>query len=223
MNEILFGDESWQFLPQVAVRTLVMFAVISIGFRLIGKRGIKQLSVYELGVIVGLGSAAGDPMFYKEVGLLLGIIVVIVVVGAYLLMERAMEKSERISVALEGQPVPIVREGRIVVDAFEHERVSRQELFAQLRLNKVSQLAQVRQAIIEPTGEISVFFRRDEDVGAGLPILPDLYDRGTRDVTDAGTYACTYCGAIEDLDGPSACSECRRDEWVPAVDDTRVV
>jgi len=81
-HQLLFGEESWAFIPQVALRALVMFTVISVGLRLMGKRGIKQLSVYELGVIVGLGSAAGDPMFYKDVGLIPAPVVFVVLIPA---------------------------------------------------------------------------------------------------------------------------------------------
>ena len=63
-SAILLGSEEWSFLPEVALRTLIMFIIIITGLRFMGKRGVKQLSVVELVVIIGLGSAAGDPMFY---------------------------------------------------------------------------------------------------------------------------------------------------------------
>ena len=66
-ENLLLGERDWQFLLMVALRTAAMFLVILIGLRMLGKRGVSQLSVFELGVIVGLGSAAGDPMFYKDV------------------------------------------------------------------------------------------------------------------------------------------------------------
>lgn len=222
MHEFLFGEESWTFLPNVAIRALVMFVAISVGLRLVGKRGIKQLSVYELGVIVGLGSAAGDPMFYKDVGIVPALVVFVVVIGLYRIMETVMEKSSRVSRVLEGEPVQVIRDGRIVMETFEREDISRQELFAQLRFNKVSNLAQVRVALIEPTGDLSVFFYPDADVGCGLPLLPELYDRGTYVIARPGTYACTNCGEVAKLDGAERCRACACDLWVPAVDDKRI-
>jgi uncharacterized membrane protein YcaP (DUF421 family) len=79
-KELLLGSEEWNFLPEVAIRTLVMFTIILIGLSILGKRGVKQLSVFELVVIIGLGSAAGDPMFYKDVGLIPAIIVFIIII-----------------------------------------------------------------------------------------------------------------------------------------------
>ena len=69
---LLLGSEKWTFLPEVALRSLLMFLVILFSLRILGKRSVTQLSVFEMGVIIGLGSAAGDPMFYKEVGVLPG-------------------------------------------------------------------------------------------------------------------------------------------------------
>ncbi len=69
-KELLLGSEEWNFLPEVGIRTLIMFTIILVGLSILGKRGVKQLSVFELVVIIGLGSAAGDPMFYKDVGLI---------------------------------------------------------------------------------------------------------------------------------------------------------
>lgn len=76
---LLLGSETWEFLPEAAFRSFIMFLVILFSLRVLGKRGIKQLSVFELGVIIGLGSAAGDPMFYKDVGLLPGMVVFCIV------------------------------------------------------------------------------------------------------------------------------------------------
>lgn len=65
-SALFLGTEDWSFLTEVALRTFIMFLIIIIGLRFMGKRGVKQLSVVELVVIIGLGSAAGDPMFYKR-------------------------------------------------------------------------------------------------------------------------------------------------------------
>ena len=72
---LLLGEEEWSFLPEVLLRSTIMFIVAVIALRLIGKRGIMQ-HVFELVLIITLGSAAGDPMFYSKVGLLTAILVI---------------------------------------------------------------------------------------------------------------------------------------------------
>lgn len=83
LKEFLMGSEEWTFLLEIVLRTMIMFLTIIIGLRILGKRGVKQLSVFELVVIIGLGSAAGDPMFYKEVGIASSIIVFLVIICFY--------------------------------------------------------------------------------------------------------------------------------------------
>lgn len=46
-----------------------MFTILLLTLKLAGKRGVKQLSIFETVIIIALGSAAGDPMFYEDVGI----------------------------------------------------------------------------------------------------------------------------------------------------------
>jgi uncharacterized membrane protein YcaP (DUF421 family) len=220
----LLGEEKWSFLLETAFRTLIMFTVILLSLRLLGKRGIKQLSVFELGVIIGLGSAAGDPMFYKDVGLLPGIIVFSVVIGLYRLVTYFINHSSNFEHFVEGKPICIIRNGEIKVKDFNRELLSEDELFAQLRLHSVSHLAQIEQAIIETNGEISIFYCKDEEVQYGLPILPSLYEQKLTSISEQGFYACSNCGFTLRL-APVAshvCNSCEHKEWVKAINAKRI-
>ena len=115
-KSLLLGSEKWPFLFEAAVRTFVMFLVILMYLRLLGKRGVKQLSVFELGVIIGLGSAAGDPMFYKDVGLLPGILVFSIVFGLYRFITFLINRSPRFEKFVEGKPTCILKNGQIIVE-----------------------------------------------------------------------------------------------------------
>ena len=92
-KELLLGSEEWSFLPEVIIRSVIMFAIILIGLSILGKRGVKQLSVFELVVIIGLGAAAGNPMFYKDAGLIPAIIVFIIVITLYSLVTHWVGKT----------------------------------------------------------------------------------------------------------------------------------
>lgn len=219
-KQLLLGEEDWSFLPAVALRTFVMFFVILIGLRVLGKRGVKHLSVFELGVIIGLGSAAGDPMFYRDVGLLACVVVFSVVLVLYHFLELTTTKNKRLEQAIEGAPHEIVRNGEIVLEAFNAEPFSEQELFMQLRLQHVSHLGQVRCAILEPIGEVSTFFFPDDQVVPGLPILPTT--KAEKTIRDAGDYACRRCGKVAPLAPGEHKCVCGHDEWVRASTERRL-
>lgn len=223
-RKILLGEEQWAFLGETALRTFVMFMVILLSLRLLGKRGIKQLSVFELGVIIGLGSAAGDPMFYKDVGLLPSMLVFAIVVLLYRGITQLINKSRNIEQFVEGVPRLIVRDGRFIVENFKKEPIAFDELFAQLRLNHISHLGQVREAVIETNGEVSVLFFADEDVRWGLPISPDVVEKISARIAQEGHYACNYCGHTEHLQPVRShtCKVCGKKEWLKAMNERRI-
>ena len=223
-QKFFFGDEKWMFIFEVMVRTLVMFTFILTCLRLLGKRGIKQLSVFELGVIIALGSAAGDPMFYKDVGLVFGILVLLVVVMLYRLLTYLTDKSEKLEKIVEGSPTYVVKNGKFINSNMENETISHPEFFAQLRVNNISHLGQVQLCIIEATGELSVFFFPDENVKYGLPILPHLNDNCITIIAHKDIYACHTCGEVQTIEPITEyhCPVCNNKNWVKAIDDKRI-
>ncbi|HEX7016482.1 MAG TPA: YetF domain-containing protein [Cyclobacteriaceae bacterium] len=224
LQSLLFGKEEWQFLLNAFVRTVIMFIVILVGLRIMGKRGIHQLSVFELGVIIGLGSAAGDPMLYRDVGILPPVVVFIAVIAMYRLVTYIIAKNDRFETLMEGRPSYILRDG-VILEAFKDQPLGHDEFFAALRQNHVSHLGQVETVIIEADGTLSVFFYPDDKVRPGLPILPEDLDQHCDSIAAEGLYSCFLCGTTERL-SPSQTFQCRRcehDTCVKAAEGRRVV
>lgn len=226
-SNILLGDEEWTFLFTIAFRTFIMFLIIMVSLRMLGKRGVKQLSVFELGVIIGLGSAAGDPMFYDDVGVLACGVVILTVVLLYRALTIIMDKNEKIEQVMEGKPVTIVQNGRMLLESVQKETLSKPELFLQLRLNRISHLGQVKLAILESTGELSVYYFRDDEVVYGLPILPDVYDFPTPSLKYDGHYSCSVCSHTQFVEQPLKeenlpCPDCGHASWIEAVNEKRI-
>jgi uncharacterized membrane protein YcaP (DUF421 family) len=221
---LLLGGEDWSFLPETILRTLIMFIVILTSLRLLGKRGVKQLSVFELVVIIGLGSAAGDPMFYKDVGILPALIVFIMVVGLYTLITYMIGKNKKFERLVEGKPVCLIKDGAFSIENFEKEILGEDEFFAELRLQGVSQLGQVEEAIEESSGNISIFYYEDEQVKYGLPIMPDSLENSIQKIHDNDHYSCIFCGYTEKLK-PAAkytCPLCKKFRWIKASNKKRI-
>lgn len=223
-NELILGSESWDFLLQIIFRTAVMFLTIIFGIRLLGKRGVKQLSIFELVVIIGLGSAAGDPMFYREVGLLSSIIVFAVIILFYSLVVYLIGKSKKIEILLEGKPVQLIENGVFAIENFKKEKLGSDEFFAELRMKSISHLGQIESAIEETSGEISVFFYEDEDVKYGLPVLLHSLEKSTTVFSEEKHYSCTFCGFTElkNPDTDNTCKNCGKHHWVLSINRRRI-
>jgi uncharacterized membrane protein YcaP (DUF421 family) len=171
--QMLVGDFSWSFTLEIVLRTIVMYSYTLAVVRVLGKRGLGHISPFELVIIVALGSAVGDPMFYADVPLLHGIIVITVVVALQRALEEITERSPRLEMVLESKARLMVDHGVIDEEALEREDFSETELFSALREREIEHLGQVRLAYLEPSGVITVFKVEGDHVPRGRSVLPD--------------------------------------------------
>lgn len=220
---LLLGEEEWSFLPEVLLRTSIMFLVALIALRIIGKRGIMQ-GVFELVLIITLGSAAGDPMFYKKVGLLPSILVFTTVILMYQAINFFVAKYKGFEHLIEGKHHRLVKDQRFAIENLKHEELSKDEILADLRKEGVSHLGQVDAAYIEASGEMSIYFLPDEKVTYGLPVRPELFDAQFTRISEKGIYSCGYCGYTEEIKPAKkhTCVICKKNKWVIALNEKRV-
>ncbi|WP_201983278.1 DUF421 domain-containing protein [Hymenobacter rubidus] len=218
------ADAPPAFLFEVAFRCAVTYLLTLAALRITGRRGVRQLSLFELSIILALGSASGDAMFYHDVALAHIAVVFVVVMLIYVLLNRLTEAYPRFSDWLEGKPVRLVADGAIVHEALRKQNLTHKELFGELRQLQVAHLGQVRLAYIEATGQISAFFYPDDEVRPGLPILPEPLEHALTHIEQPGTYACTDCGQTAALTPAAAhaCAVCRCPKWLPASQALRV-
>ncbi|MCY7352058.1 MAG: DUF421 domain-containing protein [Cytophagaceae bacterium] len=174
-SRLLINDFPGIYLLEVFGRTVFMFFLIFAALRSTGKRTVQQLSAFELVLILGLGSAAGDPMFYHDVGLLPALLVFVVVILSYRAMTYLASRSARLGNLIEGSWVCLIDDGVFSIENFKKEDLGQDEFFMELRLRGVEHIGQVRKAYIETNGGISLYFYEDEHLKPGLPILPDLF------------------------------------------------
>jgi uncharacterized membrane protein YcaP (DUF421 family) len=171
-DRIFFGDLTVEFVLEIVLRTAVMYLYTLTLVRVLGKRGLGQLSPFELVIIVALGSAVGDPMFYVDVPLAHGIIVITAVVALERVLVKLTERNKGVERLIESVPVLLVRDGVLLVDALHQEDLSQSEVFMELREKGVEFLGEVRRAYLEPSGHISVF-KEKTPVTKGVSVLPD--------------------------------------------------
>ena len=223
-KEFFLGSEDLTFMFEIVLRTIIMFLTIIIGLRVLGKRGVKQLSVFELVVIIGLGSAAGDPMFYKDVGIASSILVFIVIILFYSLLTYLIGRFKKIETLLEGKPICLIEDGVFSIDNFKKENLGSDEFFTELRLKGVSHLGQIETAIEETSGDISIFFYDEKDIKFGLPVMPYSLDYPLRNIENEGHYSCTFCGFTEEKKSGNAgeCKNCGKKNWIKASNKKRI-
>ncbi|MES2668766.1 MAG: DUF421 domain-containing protein [Patescibacteria group bacterium] len=154
---IFVGDQPPLFLLEVVFRTSIMYAYMLFAARFLGKRGTGHLTVFDFIVVILLGSAAGDPMFYDDVPILHGLIVITVVVLIERLMNHFTNKHKALEEFIESTPTLLVKDGVILTEALDEEEISYPELLMELRQQGIRNTGEVECAYIEPSGEVSIF------------------------------------------------------------------
>jgi uncharacterized membrane protein YcaP (DUF421 family) len=218
-------DGSWLFLLEIVFRTLVMYIVMLVFFKISGKKEIKQLSIFDLILIVGLGSAAGDPMFYDDVPLLHGLAVFATILGLYTGIIYVSQKSTKVNEWLEGRSECVFENNSVNIKVLYKEGLNTAELFSELRQASVSHLGQVRKIYLEFSGEFSIYYHKDDEVVYGLPIYPEILKNGKEEITEPGLYSCVHCGLTKEIktnEDKAHCTECKKTTWVKAINEKRI-
>ena len=222
-NRLFFNELPEIFILEVIFRSTVMFTILLLTLKLAGKRGVKQLSIFETVIIIALGSAAGDPMFYEDVGIVPAAIVFLTIIILYRAVTWLTGKSKKFEEFIEGKTECLIQDGKFSISSFKKETLAQDEFFSELRIRSIEHLGQVKHAFIETSGEVSVFFYEDKDVQFGLPILPAAFNKKSKIIVTDGIHACTFCGHTEEQKpGTSACKVCKKEEWVPAIKTLRI-
>ncbi len=141
----------------VVVRTLILYVVVIIALRLMGKREIGQLQPFELVVILMISELAAVPSENVGVPLLSGIIPILVLLSASMTFAYVSLKSERARDIICGKPSILIDRGKISEKELKRNCYNISDLLEELRLNNIPNIADVEFAILENNGQISVF------------------------------------------------------------------
>ena len=143
-------------LPEIIFRTLIVYLFLVLILRVTGKREVGQLSILELIVILLISDAVQNSMIGDNTSLWGGLVAVATLFAADKLLKLALSRSKRLKKAVEGEPRLLVRDGRVLTRALSEEGVEVEDLRAAARGVGVARLENVRLAVLETDGSISV-------------------------------------------------------------------
>lgn len=219
---LFIHDTTWSFVAELLVRCVLMYCMIVIFLRLTGKRGVRQLSIFEVAIILCLGSIAGDPMFTKDLPLIQALIIMSMIILLYRLTTLLMMKFEWIENLLEGKSLYIVQDGVLVVEDIKKGKYSHDEFFAEMRQQNTEHLGQIKCALLETDGNLSILFFPPEQIRYGLPLFPKAC-RVIASVEAERIYACTFCGYTAQLENANqTCQHCGCHCWTLAMNNQRL-
>jgi uncharacterized membrane protein YcaP (DUF421 family) len=140
----------------VFVRALVLYIIVVITMRIMGKRQIGQLQPFELAIAIMISELAAVPMQNTGIPLINGIIPILTLLIAQLLMSLLSLKSIRARALFCGRPAILIEKGKINETALRKELYTLNDLLEQLRIKNFPNIADVEYAILETNGQLSV-------------------------------------------------------------------
>lgn len=160
---MFIGEHDPIFILEILFRVgvLYVFAILLINF--LGKRGSRQMTPLEFVVIIALGSAIGDPMFYADVPLTYGMVVIAGIVFMDEILSIAKQKFSWVRRITTSRPRVVIRDGELLKKEIEKERISLAEIKAMLRIDGIKSTKNVKLGILEVNGQLSIY-SKDEMV-----------------------------------------------------------
>ncbi len=138
-------------------RTLFLYLVLIFAVRLMGKRQIGEMEPAEFVVTMLVANLAAIPMQDGAIPLYSGLVPILTVLGMELVLSGLILRSVRLRQLLCGKPVILIDNGKILQENLKSARINLDELTGQLRAKDVLDIRTVQFAILETSGDLSVF------------------------------------------------------------------
>jgi uncharacterized membrane protein YcaP (DUF421 family) len=146
----------WEFV----LRALIVYAFLIVMLRLTGKRQVGQLAPFDLVLLLVLSNAVQNSMNGGDNTLTAGIILSATLVGTNFLVGWLTFKSKRVEAIVEGKPVILIHNGNVDERAMRSVQMTHRELEAALRAEGCTGPNEVRLAVLEDNGRITVMGKK---------------------------------------------------------------
>ena len=161
------------------LRTVLLYGLLIVGLRLTGKRQIGQLEPSEFVLMMLLSDLASVPMQDFGLPLLQGVIPIATLLAVSTLLSGISMLSVRFRSLVCGEPTLIIRDGILQQAAMKRSRLTLDEVLEELRVQGVSALDDVKYAVLETSGQLSVLLRADVQPATpkqmGLKVADDVF------------------------------------------------
>lgn len=158
------------------IRTIILYSVLILVIRLMGKRQIGQMEASEFVVTMLVANLASIPMQDGAIPLFSGLVPIITVLGMELVLSALSIKNLSFRKALCGKPIILIENGNISQENLKRTRVTLDELMGLLRQKDILDPRQVQYAILETNGNLSVFpYPKEQPASAkdaGIQVKP---------------------------------------------------
>lgn len=144
--------EWWNYV----LRPLIVYLALLTLFRLLGKKQIGEISPFDLILLLVISESVSNALTGGDNSVLAGIITAASLIAISAIFDRVAFHSGKMEKILEGEPRVIVANGKILEHVRHQEKITHQELQESFRSHGIEDISQIKIAVIESNGKISI-------------------------------------------------------------------
>jgi uncharacterized membrane protein YcaP (DUF421 family) len=137
-------------------RALVLFGGVYILLRVVGRRELAQMAPIDFILLIVLGDAIQQGLTQDDYSVTGAFLVIFTIAVIQVVLGYVTFRSTRLRTVLEGEPMVLVEDGRVIEKNLRRSRIAAEELAEEARLSQVTSLKDVAWAVLETSGKISI-------------------------------------------------------------------
>lgn len=157
----------------IFIRTIIIYLLLSISMKIMGKRQIGELDVSDLISTLLISELAAIPIDDPEIPLLNAIVPILFIVSLEIIISSLKNKSNKIKKYIEGQPAFIIFKGKLLQETLRENRISINELLSEMRIQGIGDIRDIECCTLEPNGKISILKKENAQGSIAHPLIID--------------------------------------------------
>lgn len=147
------------------LRTAAVYFFLLLVFRLAGKRTMAETDTFDMVILLIISESTQGALVGQDNSLTTCMVIIVTLIGSGIILAFLKQKSARIARVLDGLPVLVMQEGRLLRDRMDKLRVDEGDILEAAQLQHgIARLEDIRYAIVERNGQIAVI-RKEEKEG----------------------------------------------------------
>ncbi len=164
-------------MTSIFIRTIIIYIVLTIMLKILGKRRIGELEADELVSTLLISEIAAMPISDSNIPLLNAVIPIVFICALEVAISAIKNKSQKIKKMVEGKSLYIIYKGRLIQEELEKNRISIDEILCEMRVQGVTDISEVYYAVLEANGKLSLVRREDGENFAHTLIVDGTMDK----------------------------------------------
>lgn len=161
-------------MTSIVIRTVIIYIILSVSLRIMGKRQLGELDVSELVSTLLISEIASIPIDDPDIPLMNAVIPILFILSVEILLSTIKNKSRKMKSVIEGKPQYIIYKGRVLQNVLDENRISINEILSEMRAQGVGDISEVYYATIEQNGALSILKKGESNMAHTVIIDGDV-------------------------------------------------